>query len=65
MICRAAHVFKGSVSNFATAGPTATAFELETVGREGRVADAPAVLARLEREVASLLDQLRAFNGQD
>jgi HPt (histidine-containing phosphotransfer) domain-containing protein len=65
VIRRAAHAFKGSVSNFATGGPTATAFELETAGREGRVADAPAVLARLEREVASLVDQLRTFNGND
>ena len=61
-IRRAAHAFKGSVSNFATGGPTATAFELEDIGREGRVSDAPAVLARLELDVASLLDQLRAFD---
>jgi HPt (histidine-containing phosphotransfer) domain-containing protein len=60
---RAAHAFKGSISNFVTSGPTATALELETLGREERVAEAPAVLARLEREVASFLDQLRAFNG--
>jgi HPt (histidine-containing phosphotransfer) domain-containing protein len=60
---RAAHAFKGSVSNFAIGGPAATAFELENLGREGRVAEAAAVLARLEREVASFLDQLRTFNG--
>jgi HPt (histidine-containing phosphotransfer) domain-containing protein len=60
---RAAHTFKGSVSNFSTAGPAITAFELENIGREGRVADAPAVLARLELEVASLLEQLRAFDA--
>lgn len=62
-IRRAAHAFKGSVSNFATAGPAATAFELENIGREARVSEAPAVLTRLEREVASLLDQLRTFNA--
>ena len=62
-IRRTAHAFKGSVSNFATAGPAVTAFELENIGREARVSEAPAVLTRLEREVASLLDQLRAFNA--
>ena len=63
VIRRAAHAFKGSVSNFATGGPASTAFELENIGREARVSEAPAVFARLEREVASLLDQLRTFNA--
>ena len=31
---RAAHALKGSVSNFIDGGPTATAFELETMARE-------------------------------
>lgn len=61
LIRRAAHAFKGSVSNFMTDGPTKTAFALETIGREGHVGDAPAILARLEREVESLVAQLRAF----
>ncbi len=52
-----------SVSNFSTDGPTVTAFELESLGREGTIAGAPALLARLEREVALLLDQLRAFDA--
>lgn len=60
-IRRAAHAFKGSVSNFIPDGPTATAFALETIGREERVADAPAALAQLERQVEALLAQLRAF----
>jgi len=63
LIRRAAHAFKGSVSNFTTGGPTTIAFELECLGRDNRVADAPAALATLEREVASLLDQLRAFDA--
>ena len=62
LIRRSAHAFKGSVSNFTTEVPTVTAFELECLGRDDRAADAPAVLARLEREVASLLEQLRAFD---
>ena len=64
VVQRAAHAFKGSVSNFSTEGPAKTALELETLGRDGRVADAPAVLARLELEVESLLDQLRAFSAR-
>lgn len=63
LIRRAAHAFKGSVSNFIPDGPTATAFALETIGREERVVDAPATLARLEREVDMLLVQLRAFDA--
>lgn len=61
----AAHAFKGSVSNFATQGPAETAFALETIGREGRIADAPATLARLEREVDLLIAQLRKWLSAD
>ena len=64
LVRRAAHAFKGSVSNFITGGPTATAFALETIGRDGRIAEAPEVLARLEREVDSLVAQLRAFDAR-
>jgi HPt (histidine-containing phosphotransfer) domain-containing protein len=64
LVRRAAHAFKGSVSNFITGGPTATAFALETIGRDGRIAEARSVLARLEREVDSLLAQLRAFDAR-
>jgi HPt (histidine-containing phosphotransfer) domain-containing protein len=64
LVRRAAHAFKGSVSNFITGGPTATAFALESIGRDGRIAEAPAVLARLEREVDSLVAQLRAFDAR-
>jgi HPt (histidine-containing phosphotransfer) domain-containing protein len=63
LVRRAAHAFKGSVSNFLPDGPTATAFALENIGRDGRISEAPAVLARLEQEVDSLLTQLRAFEA--
>ena len=63
LVRRAAHAFKGSVSNFITQGPTATAYALETIGRDGRTEDAPAVLARLEVEVDALIAQLRAFDA--
>lgn len=61
LVRRAAHAFKGSVSNFLPGGPTATAFALEQIGRDGRLDEAPAVLATLERQVHVLLTQLRAF----
>jgi HPt (histidine-containing phosphotransfer) domain-containing protein len=63
LVRRAAHAFKGSVSNFLPGGPTATAFALEQIGRDGRLDDAPAVLATLERQVDVLITQLRAFEG--
>jgi two-component system, sensor histidine kinase and response regulator len=62
-IRRAAHAFKGSVANFIHGGPAATALALEEAGREGRLADAPALLARLEQEVADLIPQMRAYGG--
>jgi HPt (histidine-containing phosphotransfer) domain-containing protein len=64
LVRRAAHAFKGSVSNFLPDGPTATAFALEQIGRDERMADAPDVLARLEREVETLTAQLRVFDSQ-
>ena len=63
VVRRAAHAFKGSVSNFTDQGPVATALELESIGREDRLAEAPAALARLEREVAALMDRLREFQA--
>jgi HPt (histidine-containing phosphotransfer) domain-containing protein len=63
LVRRAAHAFKGSVSNFLAGGPTATAFTLEQIGRDGRLDEAPAVLATLERQVVVLIAQLRAFEG--
>lgn len=63
LVCRAAHAFKGSVSNFLLDGPTVTAFALETMGRDGRLDDAQAALSRLERQVDVLIAQLRAFEA--
>jgi HPt (histidine-containing phosphotransfer) domain-containing protein len=63
VVRRAAHTFKGSVSNFTTNGPTLTAFELERIGSEERLSEAPAALARLEVEVTVLVEQLRAFEA--
>jgi HPt (histidine-containing phosphotransfer) domain-containing protein len=63
LVRRAAHAFKGSVANFLTDGPTVTAFALERIGRDGRLEEAPAVLATLERQVDALIVQLRAFDA--
>lgn len=61
---RAAHALKGSVSNFIDGGPTATAFELENMGRSGQLEGTSAVLDRLERELASLSSSLRRFHSE-
>jgi len=61
VVRRAAHAFKGSVANFIETGPAATAFELECLGRDNRLENAPAIGARLEREVEALLVDLRRF----
>jgi HPt (histidine-containing phosphotransfer) domain-containing protein len=58
---RAAHALKGSVSNFIDVGPTATAFELETMARDGQLDGVEAVLDRLDREIAALMESLREF----
>jgi HPt (histidine-containing phosphotransfer) domain-containing protein len=63
LVRRAAHAFKGSVSNFTAEGPTVTAFALENIGREARLDDASVLLAQLEREVEILMMQLRAFDA--
>lgn len=57
----AAHALKGCAANFTDEAPTTTAFELEQIGREGRAADAPAVVERLAREVDTLARALSSF----
>jgi len=61
---RAAHACKGSVLNFVEGGPAAVALQLENAGRENRLHDAPALFARLEGELAALVEQLRAFQAE-
>lgn len=45
---RTAHALKGSISNFIDGGPTATAFELETLGRNGQLDGTEALVDRLD-----------------
>jgi len=61
---RAAHALKGSVSNFVDGGPTATAFELETMGRNGQLEGMAAVLDRLEQEIVALTVSLQDFQAK-
>jgi hypothetical protein len=61
---RSAHALKGSVSNFIDDGPTATAFELENIGRGGQLDGAASVLDRLEREIAALTACLQDFQSK-
>lgn len=56
----AAHALKGMTSNFCEEGPAVTAAELAEAAREGKLAVAPALLARLERELDQLLTALGA-----
>ena len=61
---RAAHAFKGSVGNFTDGPPMTTAFELEQIGRDNRIAAAPAVLSRLDAEVDALVADLQKFEKE-
>lgn len=50
-----AHTFKGAVGNFGDRGVLLATLALEQAGRMGDIAQAPALLAELEREVDRLL----------
>lgn len=61
----AAHTIKGSVRPFAALRASEFAFRLENLARRGELASAPNVLEELERELALVLDVLRArLNGR-
>ena len=55
------HRLKGLVSNFDAQHATQSAYELELMGRNGQLDQAPAVYRRLEIELAELTCQLRRF----
>jgi len=57
-----AHALKGMTSNFCLEGPARTAHLLVSAARDGRLDEAPRLLARLEDELQGLqaaLDQFR------
>jgi HPt (histidine-containing phosphotransfer) domain-containing protein len=61
----AAHTLKGSVSNFAAAKATAASFALEKMGRQQDLAHAPAALALLKQELATLEPALVACKARE
>jgi len=58
-LCTAAHTLKGSAGYLAAAYVVDAAALLERLGREGRLADAPAVADQLERAVARLVLEIQ------
>lgn len=59
LLMRAAHTLKGSVSNFCAPRATEASQRLETLGRDGNIADAPAALASLENLIEHLRSELQ------
>jgi len=51
---KAAHSLKGSVGNFGTKRAFDAAYRLEVIGRQGKLAEADAVLSELEKELKDL-----------
>jgi HPt (histidine-containing phosphotransfer) domain-containing protein len=49
-----AHALKGGVGNFFAMSVYETAYQLEIMGRDGQLADAPSVLAELEKQLADM-----------
>ncbi|MBC7260323.1 MAG: PAS domain S-box protein [Chloroflexi bacterium] len=64
LLKRAGHTLKGLARNFSADQAAQTALEVEQIGDEGRMGDAPAAAARLEAEVARLVQALREFLAQ-
>lgn len=58
---RTAHTLKGSVANFGAQAAVAAALEIEKLGRGGLVAEARAVLPRLEAALDALRPELEAL----
>jgi len=56
-----AHALKGAAGYLAAGPVVQIAGELERIGKEGRLAEAPTACARLEREAARLYDDLRSM----
>lgn len=56
---RGAHALKGLVANFGATLAVEAASSLESIGRRGRMDDAPRALERLEKEVEILTQSLR------
>ncbi|MBZ5672744.1 MAG: Hpt domain-containing protein [Acidobacteriia bacterium] len=58
---RTAHGLKGSVANFGARAAVDSAFQLERLGKAGKLDQAPPALAALERALASLHAELSSI----
>lgn len=58
-IRRSAHALRGSVANFVDDGPTATLAAIERAGAEARLAEVPALVGQLDRELDMLAAAMR------
>jgi len=58
---RTAHGLKGSVANFGARAAVDSAFQLEQFGKAGKLDQAPAALAALERALKSLHAELSSI----
>jgi two-component system sensor histidine kinase/response regulator len=58
---RSAHTLKGSVSNFGADEATNAAYELEMLGRKGRLDQAPEALRALELHFSALAPALESM----
>ena len=61
----AAHALKGAVSNFCASRAQASALQLERIGRDKQLADAPRALDELRRELAALREAFAHKNASD
>ena len=60
-LARAAHALKGMLANFCAEPAETAAREVETMGREGQLADVESAAARAGQETERLRDALREF----
>lgn len=59
-----AHTLKGSLSIYLFKPITQLAFELEVMGREGKLQEAPRVFAKLSAQFKPFLQELENFNKE-
>ena len=58
---RAGHTIKGMISNFCSPATHATALEVETIGKGGELAAAPAAVQKLDAQLEELIAGLTGF----
>ena len=64
-LVRTAHHLKGSLSAFGRCPAMETAAEVETMARNGRISEAPAVMPRLEEAIARLAEALIRYTEDE